>query len=100
MVLNDACMRFFCFNNAKMKHLKNILLEKDLVSYRFIDFKLFHPEQRNFYQNDTRFLDTGEFLVLYQDFDISNRAFFNLIHACPLPQTMLKDNNWYFRVFN
>ncbi len=28
-------MRFFCLNNVKMKHLKNILLEKDLVSYRF-----------------------------------------------------------------
>ncbi len=43
-----------------MRHLKNRLLEKCLVLYLFINLKLFHPEQRNFDQNDTRFLDTGE----------------------------------------
>ncbi len=59
-LLYDAQMRFFCFNDIKMRHLGNRLLEKCLISYRFINLELFHPELRNFDQNNMRLIDTGE----------------------------------------
>jgi hypothetical protein len=43
-----------------MRHLKNRLLEKCLISYQFVNLKLFYPECRNFDQNDMRFLDAKE----------------------------------------
>jgi hypothetical protein len=52
-----------------MRHLKNRSLEKCLLSYQFINLKLFHPERRNFDQNDLRFLDTGE-KILFSRFEI------------------------------
>ncbi len=79
-MLNDAVMRFFgvkqclneifCFNNIKTRHLKNRLLEKCLVSYWFVNLKLFHPERRNFDQNDMRFLDTTDFIFPVLRFEI------------------------------
>ncbi len=67
MVLNAAKKIFFCFNDIKMRHLGKRSLEKCLVSYWFVNLKLFHLEQINFGQNNMRFLDTGEkfiFLIL------------------------------------
>ncbi len=51
-------MSFFCLNDVEMI-LENRSLEKCLVSYRFVNLKLFHPQQRNFDQDDTGFLNTG-----------------------------------------
>ncbi len=63
-----------------MRHLKNRSLGKCLKLYQFANVKLFHPEWRNFYQTDTRFLDTGEkFIFLISRFEIV--PFFNLTHA-------------------
>ncbi len=42
-----------------MRHLEIRSLEKCLVSYQFVNLKLFHPEWRNFDCTDMRFLDTG-----------------------------------------
>ncbi len=77
-------MIFLCFNDTKMRHLKNRSLEKCLVSYRFINFKLFHPEQRNFDRTDMRFLDTCISRMIF-DTEISRFTmtyFFNLAHVC------------------
>jgi hypothetical protein len=41
-------MRCFCFNDIKMRHLKNRSLVKCLILYQFVNLKLFHPEQRDF----------------------------------------------------
>ncbi len=49
---------FFCFNDIKTRHLKNRSLKKCLVLYRFVNLKLFHPEQRNFDRTDMRILYT------------------------------------------
>jgi hypothetical protein len=71
LALNNAAMRFFvvkqslnkifCFTDNQMRHLENRSLEKCIVSYWFINLKLFYPELRNFDQNDMRFLDNREF---------------------------------------
>ncbi len=66
-----------------MRHLENRLLEKCLVSYQFINLRLFHPEWRNFDQTDKRFLDTGISQTIFDAgilrFEIA--YFFNLSHA-------------------
>ncbi len=71
-----------------MRHLGNRSLEKCLVSYRFVNIKLLHPEWRNFDRNDTRCLDTKEkfiFLILRFEFV----PFFNLTNACFEPQSFI-----------
>jgi hypothetical protein len=76
-------MRFFGFNDIKMRHCKNRSLEKR-ISYQFINLELFHPEWRKFDQTDTRFLDTDisqtSFDTKISRFEIT--YFLNLAHAC------------------
>jgi hypothetical protein len=65
LLFNNTVMRFFgvkqClneifyFNNIKMRHLKNRLLKKCLVSYQFVNVKVFHPEWRNFDPTEIKF---------------------------------------------
>ncbi len=65
-----------------MRHLENRSLEKCLGSYRFVNLELFHPEQRNFDQNDMRFLNYSRsffFNIKILRFEIV--PFFNLAHA-------------------
>ena len=62
-----------------MRRFENKSLEKCLVSYWLINLELFHPEQRNFDQKDTIFLDTRE-KILFLRFEII--VFFNLTQAC------------------
>jgi len=62
-----------------MRHLKNRSLEKCLGYYWFVNLELFHPEQRNFDQNDMRFLDYWRnYFFQYQDFEIRDCAFFSI----------------------
>jgi hypothetical protein len=62
-----------------MRHLENRLLEKCLVSYWFVNIELFHPEWRNFDQNDTRFLNTAEkFIFLILRFRDSSLCLFSI----------------------
>ncbi len=75
---------FFCLSDVKTRHLKNRLLEKCLVSYWFINLELFHPEWRNFEQNDMRFLNTGEDFFILRFWD---NAFFSI---SPMPGSMSK----------
>ncbi len=76
-------MRFFSFNNIKMRHLRNRSLEKCLLSYWFVNIKLFHPEWRNFDRIDTRFLDTREkFIFLILKFWDSSLCLFSIT---PMP---------------
>jgi len=77
---NEIC----CFNHFKMRHLKNRSLKKCLVSYQFINLKLFYPQWRNFDRTDMRFLDTGiSWTIFYSKILIFKIAyFFNLTHAC------------------
>ena len=67
-----------------MRHLKNRSLEKCLVSYWFVNLKLFNPEWINFDWVDTRFLETCISRMIFDTeilrFEIA--YFFNLIHAC------------------
>jgi len=79
-------MRFFCFNDIKMRHHEQIV-EKCLVLYQFINLKLFHPEWRNSDRTDLIFLDTGISKMIF-DTEISRfeiTYFFNLAHACSKP---------------
>ncbi len=46
-----------------MRHLKNRSLGKCLTLYWFFNLELFHPKQRNFDQNDFRFLNTAEKMI-------------------------------------
>ncbi len=76
-------MRFFCFNDIKMRHLKNSMLEKYLVSYRFVNLELVHPERRNSEQTDIRFFNI-EILQMISDIEILRfeiTYFSNLTHA-------------------
>jgi hypothetical protein len=75
-------MKIFCFNDIKMRHLEIRLLEKCLISYQFVNLKLFHPEQRNFDQTDTRFLDTGISQMIF-DTNIFCIWDYLLFQSCP-----------------
>ncbi len=96
-MFNNAWMRFFWLNNIKTRHLKNRLLEKCIVSYQFINLKLFHPEWINFKQNNMRFLNTGEFFFQYQDFKIWDHAFFSI---SPMPALNYFWSNTIYKVKN
>jgi hypothetical protein len=63
-----------------MRHHKNISIKKCLISYWFVNLKLFHPEWRNFDQNDKRFLNSVE-KVLFSRFE----TLFNLAQHWFLP---------------
>jgi hypothetical protein len=69
LVLNNAVMRFSCFNDTKIRRIDNRSLENCLILYQFINLELFHPEHRNIAPNDTRFHYTGEkFIFLISRF--------------------------------
>jgi hypothetical protein len=66
-----------------MRHLDNRSLGKCLVSYWFVNLELFHPEQRNFDQNDNFSIPEKKNYVF--DIEILRFkvvTFFNLTHAC------------------
>ncbi len=69
-MLNDATTRFFSLNDIKMRYLENRSLEKCLISSPFVNLEIFHPEQRNFEQTDTRFFDI-EISQMISDIQIS-----------------------------
>ncbi len=69
----------FCFNNIKMRHLENRTLGKCLVSYWFVNLKLFHPEQRDFDQSNMRFLETRK--MYFSDIEILRLCLFQS-HPC------------------
>jgi len=77
----------FCLTNIKMRHIENRSLEKCLLSYRFVNLILFHPEWRNFDWTDTRFPDTSISQTIFDTeiliFEIT--YFFNLVHAWAVP---------------
>jgi hypothetical protein len=66
-----------------MRHLENRSLGKCLVSYQFVNLELFHPEQRNFEQTDTRFFDSQISQMISEiEILIFKIAYFsNLAHA-------------------
>ncbi len=72
LCLNEIIVGYFF-----SKNLENGSLEKCFVSYQFITLKLFHPEQRNFDQNNMRFLDTREKILLLI-FEIQDCSFFSI----------------------
>ncbi len=67
-----------------MSKYENISIKKCLISYWFVNLKLFHPEWRNFDQNDKRFLNSVE-KVLFSRFE----TLFNLAQHWFLPGKLL-----------
>ncbi len=84
LLSNDAWMRFFCFNDIKMRHLQNRYSEKCLILNWFINLKCFHPKWWNFDQTNTIFFDTSILNDFpYWDFEIRDHLLFQS-HPCLL----------------